>query len=93
MEDKYFELLLVEQMDGSPAIALAESREAAGNSIVELANGDLARVIRTAWLGKKSEDIYQLLQAFYGETFCEVKAIYRNSWKKEADNGTVPGDS
>ncbi len=93
MEEKYYDLLLVEKMDGSPAIAIAESCEVIGDSIVELANGDLARVFKAAWLGKKSEDLYQLLQSFHGEAFNEVTAIYPLKWRKDTNNGTEPGNS
>ena len=89
MEDKYYDLLLVEKMDGHRELAVADSCNTAGDCMVELEDGELACVVKTAWLGKKDEDLFNLLQTFCGPSFSEVKAIYRKTWKKEtADEGT-----
>lgn len=83
MEDKYFDLLLVEKMDGGQALATVEPCAAKPDYIVELCNGEMGTVTQITRTLKEGGDLHRLLQAFCGEGIGEAKAVYRKVWKLE----------
>ena len=87
----YIDLLLAEKQDGTLVLVVEDAHTVEVGHLIELDNGELARVIKKAWGGEKDGELHELIAAMV--PIYEAKAAYWRSWKREADNGTVPGDS
>lgn len=90
METKYIDFLLVEKQDGSLILVTTAAHKAEVGCIVEFNRGLLGRVIKKAWAGEQDGEMVDLITSKFA-TF-EAEAIYGLRWKKEADDGTVPGN-
>lgn len=91
METAYIDFLLVERKDGTAALVISESHCADVGSIIEFNNGEMGRVVKKAWGDKRDGELHDLIVSLV-PTY-EAEAVYQCYWKKEADDGTVPGDS
>ena len=86
---EFIDFLLVEKLDESVAVVVAESQEAKIGSLVSFNGGELGHVVMKAW-AQKGDDVDRLISAVV--PVFEAEKIYKLSWEREAvQNADDPG--
>lgn len=91
MENKYIDLLLVENTDGGMALVVADALQADIGMLVEFDKGKVGRIVRKAWGGEREGEVHNLVSALV--SVYEAEAVYFRSWQKEDRNGKICPDS
>lgn len=84
MEEKCFDLLLVDRGKSPAALVIAPSNEARVNDFVEFNNGKLGMVLSSAFCGTENGDMHNLLKQLGSVYYAE--AVYSRMWCKEKNN-------
>lgn len=87
METTLNDILLVERLDGSPAIVVAPYLEGAEGSMIVFEGPDGEEIGSVVKRGYASPDTYIFDMLSAVTPIYEAKKIYRLHWEQEADHG------
>ena len=79
--EKYYDLILAEDMEGVPKILKCESSRADVGDLV-VANGEVLRVMHKAWIGTKTE-VFMIITSILPVE--EIEEVYSYGWSKGSE--------
>lgn len=79
--EKYYDLILAEDMEGVPKILKCESSRAEVGDLV-VANGEVLRVMHKAWVGTKTE-VFTIITSILPVE--EIEEVYSHGWSKGSE--------